>query len=41
MANESKKMATKSSEVKGSTFMVTASEWSEEELKERFEQSDL
>ena len=38
MAKETKKRATKSSEVKGRAFTVTARKWSEEELKARFEQ---
>ena len=38
MAKETKKKSTKSSEVKGRAFTVTAREWSEEELKARFEQ---
>lgn len=37
MAKETKK-STKSSKVKGRAFTVTAREWSEEELKARFEQ---
>jgi len=38
MAKETKKKATKSSKVKGRPFTITAREWSEEELKARFEQ---
>jgi hypothetical protein len=38
MAKERKPRATKSSEAKERAFTVTAREWSEEELKARFEQ---
>lgn len=41
MEKETKKRATKSSEVKGRSFTVTAREWSEEELIARFTELGL